>query len=159
MWTLAELHLSELTESDFFWEPTALTWSVRPDDAGVWRSDWAETEPDPVPVPTIGWLTWHIMWWWSTAVAHVTGATPPDRVDVTWPGNGAAAVSRLRDLAGRWRATLTELTDDQRTEPSTFPWGADANRTIIHTALWVNVELTKNIAEVGQLRLMRAASA
>ena len=54
VWTLAELHLSELTESDFLWEPTDLTWPVRPDDADVWRPDWAETEPDPVPVPTIG---------------------------------------------------------------------------------------------------------
>jgi hypothetical protein len=68
-------------------------------------------------------------------------------------------VTRLRDLAARWRATLTELTDDQRTEPSTFPWGADANRMITHTALWVNVELTKNVAELGQLRLTRAARA
>jgi hypothetical protein len=31
-------------------------------DDVVWQFDWAETEPDPVPVPTIGWLTWHIMW-------------------------------------------------------------------------------------------------
>ena len=26
------------------------------------------------------------------------------------------------------------------------------------TALWVNVELTKNISEIGQLRLLRAAA-
>jgi hypothetical protein len=28
---------------------------------------------------------------------------------------------------------------------------------VTHTALWVNVELTKNISEIGQLRLLRAA--
>jgi hypothetical protein len=28
-----------------------------------------------------------------------------------------------------------------------------------HTVLWVNVELTKNISEIGQLRLLRAARA
>jgi hypothetical protein len=26
-----------------------------------------------------------------------------------------------------------------------------------HTASWVNVELMKNVAEIGQLRLLRAA--
>jgi hypothetical protein len=41
-------------------------------------------------------------------------------------------------------------------QASSFPWAADAGRTIAHTALWVNVELTKNIAEIGQLRLLRA---
>jgi hypothetical protein len=32
-----------------------------------------------------------------------------------------------------------------------------AGRFVAHTALWVNIELTKNISEVGQLRLLRAA--
>ncbi|WP_199178281.1 hypothetical protein [Mycobacterium hubeiense] len=32
-----------------------------------------------------------------------------------------------------------------------------AGRTVAHTALSVNVELTKNIAEIGQLRLLHAA--
>ena len=158
-WALAELHLSELTSDDFLWEPTALTWSVRPDDAGVWHPDWADTEPDPMPVPTIGWLSWHIIWWWSTAVDHLSGTTPPQRVDVDWPGDGVATVALLRDLAARWRAILTELTADRLAGSSAFPWAAEAGRTIAHTALWVNVELTKNIAEIGQLRLMRAAGA
>jgi hypothetical protein len=41
--------------------------------------------------------------------------------------------------------------------PSSFPWPSDAGRTVAHTALWVNIELTKNVAEIGQLRLLRAA--
>ncbi len=106
-------------------------------------------------MPTIGWLTWHIEWWWSTAIDHLTGATPGDRTDVAWPGSGAAAVSRLRELAARWRELLT-TTD--LAAPSSFPWGGDGGRTVAHTVLWVNVELTKNIAEIGQLRLLRAAS-
>jgi len=38
-------------------------------------------------------------------------------------------------------------------------WRVGADRTVAHTALWVNLELTKNIAEIGQLRLSRAAGA
>jgi DinB superfamily len=155
VWSLADLHLSALDEDDVLWQPAALCWTVRPDSSGVWRPDWADAEPDPVPVPTIGWLTWHIDWWWSTTIDHLTAATPRDRTDITWPGSGAAAESRLRELASRWREIL--MTADLE-RPSAFPWGTDGGRTIAHTALWVNVELTKNIAEIGQLRLLRDAS-
>jgi DinB superfamily len=153
-WALTDLHLSALVDDDFLWQPAPLCWTVRPDASGVWRPDWADTEPDPLPVPTIGWLTWHIDWWWTVAIDHLTGANPRDRTDITWPGDGAAAVSRLRELARRWRELLAGADLDR---PSSFPWGADAGRTVAHTALWVNVELTKNISEIGQLRLIRAA--
>jgi hypothetical protein len=153
-WALADLHLSALVEDDFLWEPAPLCWTVRPDSSGGWRPDWADVEPEPIPVPTIGWLTWHIDWWWSTAIDDLTGVKPRDRTDVTWPGSGAAAVSRLRELAARW-CDLLPAADMNR--PSSFPWGADTGRTVAHTVLWVNVELTKNISEIGQLRLLRAA--
>ena len=90
-WALADLHLAALVDDDFLWEPAPLCWTVRPDAAGVWRPDFAEVEPDPIPVPTIAWLTWHIDWWWSTTIDRVTSAPPRDRTDVTWPGTGSAA--------------------------------------------------------------------
>jgi DinB superfamily len=137
-WALADLHLAALVDDDFLWEPAPLCWTVRPDSAGVWRPDFAEVEPDPIPVPTVAWLTWHIDWWWSTTIDRVTSAPPRDRTDVTWPGTGSAAVTRIRELAVGWRELIAT---------------ADAK-----TALWVNVELTKNISEIGQLRLLRAAA-
>ncbi|WP_193047433.1 DinB family protein [Mycolicibacterium baixiangningiae] len=156
-WALTELHLSALTADDFLWEPAELVWTVRPDGSGSWRPDWSEAELDPIPVPTVGWLTWHVTWWWSVTLAHLHGDDVPDRTDVTWPG-GAAAVTRIRGLAQRWRATLGALTVDDLERPSAFPWGADSGRTVADTVLWLHVELTKNAAEIGQLRLLRAAS-
>ncbi|MEO3759170.1 DinB family protein [Mycobacterium sp. B14F4] len=153
-WSLADLHLAALTDDDFLWEPAPLVWTVRPDGNGRWRPDWADAEPDPIPVPTIGWLTWHIQWWWSTTIDHLTGALPRQRTDVTWQGDGAAAVEGIRALAYRWRDVLARV---DPAAPSEFPWGADSGLTVAHSALWVNVELTKNISEIGQLRLMRAA--
>jgi DinB superfamily len=157
VWALADLHLSALSDDNVLWEPAPLCWTVRPDAAGVWRPDWADVEPDPLPVPTIAWLTWHIDWWWSVTIDHLTGVTPRDRLDVTWPGSGAAAVSRLRALATQWRELVLSLGPDDLARSSAFPWDADAGRTVAHTVLWVNVELTKNISEIGQLRLLRAA--
>ena len=156
-WSLAELHLAALVEDDFLWEPAALCWTVRQDDAGVWRPDWTEVEPDPVPVPTIAWLTWHIDYWWTAAMDAVAGGAPRDPSAVTWPGDGAAAVSRLRDLAARWSKMLADMTDQDLTAPTQFPWSLNAGRTVADTILWATVELTKNVAELGQLRLLRAA--
>jgi DinB family protein len=158
IWALADLHLSALTDDDFHWEPAELNWAVRPDAAGAWRPDWSDTEPDPIPVPTIGWLTWHIDWWWSTALDHLDGRPPRAREDVVWPGTGEQAVARVRELAAQWRHAIIGLTVEDLQRPSSFPWPLDAGRTVEHTALWVNVELTKNVSEIGQLRLIRAVS-
>ncbi|MGE2730465.1 DinB family protein [Mycolicibacterium vaccae] len=156
-WALAEVHLSVLGVDDFLWQPAPLCWTVHRGDDGVWRADFAEVEPDPVPVPTIAWLTWHIDFWWSAAIATLTGGQVRGPSEIAWAGDGPAAVARLRALATRWRGLLAELTDGDLDAPATFPWGADAGRTVADTVLWVTVELTKNIAELGQLRLLRAA--
>jgi DinB superfamily len=89
-------------------------------------------------------------------IDHLAGVAPRDRTDVVWPGDGVAAVANLRDLATQWRELLASA---DLTRQSAFPWGAGASHTVTHTALWVNVELTKNISEIGQLRLLRTAGA
>ena len=157
-WELAELHLSALVDDDYLWQPAPISWTVRPDSSGAWKPDWSDTEPDPLPVPTIGWLTWHISWWWSETIDHLSGRTPRERTDVTWAGTGAEAVSRLRALRGQWRELLAGLSPADLEQPSPFPWGSDSGYTVAHTVLWVNIELTKNVAEIGQLRLLRAAA-
>lgn len=105
-WALTDLHLTALAEADFRWEPAEVCWTVRQDATGRWRADFAEVEPDPVPVPTIAWLTWHIDYWWSAAIAAIQGLPLRSPDDVTWPGDGAAAVERVRTLARRWREAL-----------------------------------------------------
>ncbi|CAN5411581.1 DinB family protein [soil metagenome] len=156
VWALASLHLDALTEDDFLWEPADVVWTVRRDEQGVWRPDWSEDELDPLPVPTIAWLTWHIDWWWSAALDHAHGRTPPDRRDVHWPGTGVAAVTEVRALAAAWRALLVGLDRDGFHRPVAYPW--DTPKTLAHTASWLNIELTKNMAELGQLRLLRAGT-
>lgn len=155
-WALTELHLDALGEEDVFWEPATLCWTVR-HDGGRWHADFADAEPDPVPVPTIAWLTWHIDFWWSAALDGVAGRPARGPSEVPWAGSGPAAVARLRELAVQWRNVLADMTADDLTKPATFPWGAAEGRTMVDTALWVTVELTKNASEIGQLRLIRAA--
>ncbi|MBF6438980.1 DinB family protein [Nocardia cyriacigeorgica] len=157
-WALADYHLDALSEDDVLATLAPSHWTVHPDADGVWRPDWAETEPDPVPVPTIGWLTWHIDWWWSTALDQVRGRALRSRASVHWPGTGAAAVARIRQLHTDWLAALNALTDADLDAPVAYPWPSEAGLTVAHLVAWVNAELMKNIAEIGQLRMIRAAA-
>ncbi len=156
-WTLAELHLTELRVDDFLWEPGPLCWTVRPTPDG-WVPDWADTEPDPIPVPTIAWITWHVGWWWTVTIDHLRGRTPSSREDVAWPG-AARTVEWLRGLHTEWTTVLDGLTAADLAAPAPFPWPPDSALTVAHTVAWVNAELMKNVAEIGQLRLQRAAAA
>lgn len=156
-WSLFEFHLEKLEPADFWWEPARLCWTMRRSDAGTWVPDWADTEPDPIPAPTIAWLSWHIGWWWSVTIDHANGRTPRDRTEIEWPGAGRPAIDLLRDLRAEWLAVLDHLTDGDLDAPAPFPWQDDSTKTIAHMAGWVNAELMKNAAEIGQLRLLRAA--
>lgn len=157
-WSLFEYHLERLEPGDFLWEPAALCWTVRPTEDGAWVPDWADTEPDPVPVPTIGWVSWHIGWWWSVAIDHAQGRTPRERAEVTWPGDGRAAVEWLRGLHADWLAVLDGLTDPELDARAVYPVQEDPEYTLAHMVAWVNIELMKNVAEIGQLRMLRAAA-
>lgn len=156
-WALTDLHLTALTEGDFFWEPADVCWTVRRNDNGQWHADFADREPDPVPVPTVAWLTWHIDFWWSAAIDGLHGRARRGADEIAWAGSGSAAVSRLHELATHWRHLLAGITVPELAEPSVFPWSAEDGRTVGDTVLWVNVELTKNASEIGQLRMIRAA--
>jgi hypothetical protein len=156
-WSLFEYHLERLQPEDFLWEPARNCWTVRRDAAGVWEPDWAETEPDPVPVPTIAWVSWHIGWWWSVTIDHARGRAPRDRSEVRWPGDGESAVAWLRGLREEWLAVLGRLTDSDLEAAAPFPWPEESGHTVAHMLAWVNAELMKNVTEIGQLRLLRAA--
>jgi DinB family protein len=144
-WSLFEFHLERLEPDDFLWEPAKLVWTVRD---GV--PDWDEAELDPIPVPTLAWVTWHIGWWWSVTLDHVTGRPPRERTDIRWPGP-EETVAWLRGLRDEWVEVLGTLDPDA---PSTLPWQSE---TVGHVVAWLNAELMKNVTEIGQLRLLRAA--
>ncbi|MFH8345084.1 DinB family protein [Streptomyces sp. NPDC018045] len=156
-WELFEYHLERLEPDDFLWEPAAHCWTVRRADDGTWVPDWAESEPTPVPVPTIGWLSWHIGWWWSVAIDHAHGRAPRERSCVTWPGAGRPTAEWLRGLRADWLAALDRFTGADLDATAPFPWQNDPHHTVAHMVAWVNAELMKNAAEIGQLRLQRAA--
>ncbi|GAA2727184.1 DinB family protein [Actinocorallia aurantiaca] len=157
-WSLFEFHLERLEPEDLLWEPAPCCWTMRGGADGGWAPDWADSEPDPIPVPTIGWISWHIGWWWSVALDHARGRAPREREEIRWPGDGPQTVAWLRALREEWLAVLDRLTDADLDAAAPFPWQGEPGMTVAHTAGWVNAELMKNAAEIGQLRLLRAVS-
>lgn len=157
-WSLFEHHLKDLDDAACLWEPVANCWTVRPDGHGRWVADWAVPEPEPAPVTTIGWLTWHIGFWWTTTLGHCFGEGAPEREEIRWPGGAAAAADWLRALKEDWRANLLPLTDadlDSSARTAGLPWGQEL--TLADIAGWITVELTKNVAEIGLLRHLYGA--
>ncbi len=157
-WALFEYHLKDLDDQVCLWEPAAGCWTVRPDGQGRWVADWEVPEPDPAPVVSIGWLTWHIGFWWTTTLGHCFGSGAPAREEITWPGGTAAAADWLRGLRDDWRAALLPLTDadlDSADRTAGLPWGRE--QRLVDMAGWVTVELTKNVSEIGLVRHLHAA--
>lgn len=159
VWALFEHHAERMEPADFLWEPAPVCWTVRQQPDGRWLPDWADTEPDPPPIPTAAWASWHIGWWWSVTLDHAQGRTPRARETVTWPGDGPSAVAWLRELRTEWRAVLEEWDTARWDAEAPFPWPPGSGHTVADMAAWVNAELMKNVAEIGQLRLLRAALA
>ncbi|SDM04546.1 DinB superfamily protein [Nonomuraea jiangxiensis] len=64
----------------------------------------------------------------------------------------------MRDLRTTWLTELDRLTDADLDAPAPpFPWPQDSEHTVAHVIAWVNAELMKNVSEIGQLRMLRAA--
>ncbi|ALE75009.1 hypothetical protein Ae168Ps1_4081c [Pseudonocardia sp. Ae168_Ps1] len=155
-WALAEYHLERLTDDDLAWAPAPLHWTVHRGPDGRWTPDFPAdgTEPDPVPAPTGAWIAWHLLWWWGTALDELTGVPRRDRDDVVYPGSSAGVATALRALAASWSDALGTADRDR---PVGFPWpeGHDVRQMLG----WANAELMKNVAELGQLRVLRGAGA
>lgn len=76
---LAE-RLADLTDEEFFWEPVPGCWTVFRDEAGFWTYDFAEPDPVPSPLTTIGWRLVHVA---LCKVIYHEWAFGPRRIDFT----------------------------------------------------------------------------
>ncbi|MGE0595580.1 MAG: DinB family protein [Hyphomonadaceae bacterium] len=155
-WRLAGYHLPALTDDMCVWAPSVDAWNVRRGADGVWRHDWADAEPEPAPPVSIGWLTWHLIWWWSGMSVAVRGETPPSRESVVWPGDAEGVRRRLGVLASEWAVLLEGLREGELDRTIAHPWPQP--RPLAIGLAWVNLELMKNVAEIGVVRHLYEAA-
>lgn len=135
--------LDGLDEAQALWEPSRNVVTVHHLEDG-WVADWPDEEHPPLPDATIGWLLWHIEMWWTNAADAAEGlpTRTPDRA--RWSGSTEGVIA----AHDRWLGILTHHdldapVADLMPEPRPFSF----------IAAWANFELTKNLAEINQLRI------
>jgi hypothetical protein len=154
-WKLTSFHLDGLATEECLWRPTGDGPHVRRVDDGTWRADWPDHERYDLGPPSIAWITWHVGFWWSMVLDHSFGNGTLTRETVVWPGNADDVRQWLTHLQREWRAVLEQVTDDdlRSTQRTRWPFRDRAFGDVI---AWVNVELTKNAAEIGYARFLYA---
>ena len=114
--------LRGLTDEEYYWEPVAGCWSVRPDADGRFVSDGSGpgSDPDPPPVTTLAWRIAHI----AVGVFHTRASTffgdgsvpadadmfDPRHQPQSLPPTAAGAVDLLRSSYEWWRDGLCRST-------------------------------------------------
>jgi hypothetical protein len=153
---LTNLHLDGLTTEECLWRPARVGLHVRETQDGTWRAEWPEHEGYELGPPSIAWLTWHLGFWWSMVLDHSFGSGALSRDNIPWPGDAGAVREWLGQLERHWRSVLEQLSDDElrSTERTRWPF---RDRPFGDVIAWVNVELTKNAAEIGYARFLYAA--
>ncbi|WP_434041383.1 MULTISPECIES: DinB family protein [Sorangium] len=154
-WQLASYHLDGLSTEECLWRPADAGLHVHQTPGGEWRADWPDHEGYDLGPPSIAWVTWHIGFWWSMALDRSFGDGALSREGVTWPGDADGVRAWLGGLQARWRAALDRVTDDDLRSPQRTRWPFQ-DRPFGDVVAWVNVELTKNAAEIGYARFLYA---
>lgn len=153
-WSLLEYHLRDLTDEECLWRPARRGLHLRR-QAGRWIPDWPDRESYDLGPPSIGWVTWHIGFWWSMTLNHSFGDGSLRREEVGWPGSAGRVRARLHGLHAEWVDSVASLPgeDFESHRRSRWPFSSKPFREV---CLWLNLELMKNAAELGYGRFLYA---
>ncbi|MEO7521321.1 MAG: DinB family protein [Gemmatimonas sp.] len=154
-WSLTSFHLAGLTTDECLWRPARTGPHVHELPGGRWRADWPDHERYDLGPPSIAWLTWHIGFWWSMVLDHSFGQGTLVREQVEWPGNADSMRAWLERLHGEWCGVLEAETSESLRSADRTRWPFEG-RPFGDTVAWVNIELTKNAAEIGYARFLYA---
>jgi hypothetical protein len=155
---LANYHLEGLTTAECLWRPARAGLHVHQGTDGLWRADWPEHERYDLGPPSIAWVTWHMCFWWSMLFDHGFGDATLTREQVTWPGDADAVRHALGQWQARWYEMLAQWSDEELQSAERTRWPM-TDRPLGDVVAWVNIELTKNAAELGYGRFLYAVRA
>jgi len=154
--------LDGLTDDEYFWEPVANSWSIRPRGEGRAAlsvgggrlvMDYAFPEPSPAPVTTIAWRLAHIIVAvFGARVAGHFGGPPVDYETFGYAGTADGALVQLDDAYQAWRSGVSGLGDEglaRACGPSEGPFAENSMATLV---LHINREAIHHGAEVALLR-------
>jgi hypothetical protein len=112
-----------LTDDEFFWQPIPNCWTIYRGARSRWTYHYAEPDPDPAPVTTIGWQLVHVVLCkimyheWAYGSAQLTWPA----LDI--PYTAADAIALLEHAHAQLRGDLQGLSESQLDEPRKTNWG------------------------------------
>jgi hypothetical protein len=154
--------LAGLTDEEYFWEPVAGAWSVRPRGTAITSMaagadalviDWAYPEPTPAPVTTIAWRLGHVIVGvlGMRNAAHF-GRDPIDYGAFSYATTAADALAQLEDELTVWLEGVRSLGDEGLDRPCGPAEGPFADAPMATLVLHIHRELIHHLAEVSLLR-------
>lgn len=154
--------LDGLTDEEYFWEPVADTWSVRPRGtstapitagSGDFTIDFAFPEPDPPPVTTIAWRLGHIIVGvlGMRVASHFAGPAM-DYESFPYAGTADAALNQLDETYALWLDGVRGLDVAGLARPCGPAEGPYADRSMATLVLHISREVIHHGAEILLLR-------
>ena len=146
MWRFATDFIIDQIDLELaLWEPSTHVCTVHQAGDG-WSADWPDEDKGPLPDATIAWLLWHIEWWWTDTIAMVNGQPGVSPSAYRWSGGAGGLVAAKQ----AWDQIVSDADLD-----ALVAWHMAEPQSVWFIASWVNVELTKNLAEINQLKGLR----
>ncbi|OEU96198.1 DinB family protein [Streptomyces oceani] len=153
--------LDGLTDDEYFWEPVAECWNLRPrgeSDApisvggGAYTIDYGFPEPTPVPVTTIAWRLGHLVVgvFGARNAAHF-GGPPMDYESHVYAGTAAEALEQLDQGYARWIEGVRGLGESGLARQC-GEVGPFSERTMAALVLHIHREIVHHGAEIALLR-------
>jgi hypothetical protein len=158
VWGRIEQRLAGLTTEEYLWEPAAGCWSIRSEPDGP-MAEYDYPEPEPPPVTTIAWRTWHIG---LACLAEYTekglGSWPLPVRGRQWYLEADEAIAAMRTAWQSFRAGLGRLGQQGMASELGPDWGPYQHDTWAGLVLHAQDELSHHGAEIALLRDLYRAS-
>jgi hypothetical protein len=158
VWPRVRSRLDGVADDEYLWEPVPGCWSIRPHGA-LWEVERQVPPPEPPPLTTIAWRTWHIG---SECVSgfyqRAFEARALDLAEREWFSTAAAALTALDQAWAVFSTCFHELDDEaisRELGPAFGPYATDTRADLL---LHVADELIHHGAEVALLRDLFAAT-
>jgi DinB superfamily len=151
--------LDGLSDREYFWEPVAGCWNVRPrgqadaPGSGAYTVDFALPQPDPPPVTTIAWRLAHVIvgCFGMRNAAHF-GGPPVDYQTFEYAGTAAQALAQLDAGYQAWMTGVRGLGEGDLSRACGPAEGPYANHPMAALVLHVHREVIHHGAEISLLR-------
>ncbi len=153
VWPRIRGRLEGITDEEYLWEPVPGCWSVRLTGGGTWDADNASPPPEPPPVTTIAWRTWHIGSQCVGGFAELLfGQHPLPLGPCEWYPTAGAALDALDQAWFAFAAGCHALSEERMASELGPEWGPWAHNNSGDALLHVADEVIHHGAEVALLR-------